>query len=129
MSNIDWSVITSGVVAIAAIISPIITTVVNNFVQTKIFKQKMYTKHSIDTIDAYIAAAGSYLRFGSYGEIAELSGKIYLHVPEKYWNDIEELNRFIFAQPSNARDIETGLALVTKISRELSEYTSKLRKR
>lgn len=128
LKSIDWTVFVPCATAIAAIIAPVLTTVFNNIHQSKMLKRKMYIQHSIEMIDAYLTAVGGYLRFGNYEEVAELSGRIYLYVPKEYWNDINELNNFIFNQPSQKRDIDTGLPLLTKVSQNLAEYTSKLRK-
>ena len=38
MENVNWSVIISGIALLAAILSPVITTIINNIHETKISK-------------------------------------------------------------------------------------------
>ena len=58
----NWTVIISLATLMAAIVSPIITTVINNAHESKIKKQEYIDHHAAEVIEKYIHSVGGYIR-------------------------------------------------------------------
>ena len=97
--NVEISDIISGIALIAAILSPVITAVIQNSHESKMHKQKFYDEHRATAIENYIKATGTINHYGISNELLEEYGKyskeIYLYAPEYLWKYIEEIDGLI----------------------------------
>ncbi len=115
------------IAAIAAILAPVITALINNIHQSRMAKREIYIKRSIEVIEKYISNAGN----RSWSEFQEYSCLIFLHVPKEYWKNIEELNKKLLSRDingDNSQIYKESVELLTKVSKDLSGYTEKIRK-
>jgi hypothetical protein len=115
------------IAAIAAILAPVITALINNIHLSRMAKREIYIKRSIEVIEKYVANVGA----ESWSEFQEYSCLIFLHVPKKYWKDIEELNRLLLSRDisgGNEHIYAKSSELLAKVSQALSEYTEEIRK-
>lgn len=85
-----WSAIISGIALVAAVISPVLTTIINNHFQSKATSHKYYVEHRAEIIENYIRYAGSISRrsqssddYRGYGQYCK---EIYLYIPENLWS-------------------------------------------
>ena len=122
----------SSVVAVISVISSCITSVLvgaiphisasaNMKQQEKIEKRKMYTAHQLDVIERYLIAASNAIHFGDPDGFKSIQAIIFPSVPEKYWQDITELNQAI-----NEKNRDKANALLIDVSKKLSCYLSSL---
>ena len=102
MSSEIWSAIISGIALIAAVISPVITTVINNQHRTKADKHTYFEAHRAEVIENYIRHTGSISKMSSSSEDFRLYGKyskeIYLYLPENLWSHIDKIDTFVTAR-------------------------------
>lgn len=115
------------IAAIAAILAPVFTAIINNIHQSRMAKRELYIKRGIEVIEKYISSAGA----RTWTEFEKSSCLIFLHVPKKYWKNIEELNKILLSRDQdedNSHIYEESAALLEIVSQDLSEYTKKIRK-
>ena len=97
MHKIDWSGIASTIALITAIISPIITTILNNRHQIKMHNINFYESHRAEAIENYLKATGYAIQDQS--SLSEQYGKhlaeIYLYLPEELWDYIDKIDAFL----------------------------------
>lgn len=90
-----WAVVISTCTLFATVISPIITTILNNRYQMKIRNQDFYDRHRAEVIENYIRYAGSLSKQSSatddFRNFGKYSKEIYLYLPEKFWGIIDSI--------------------------------------
>lgn len=106
--KIDLTITISVVLALAAIISPIIVSIINNKYQLKLKKIENYDIEKLNTFEKYSRAVGNYVTYGNMQHQLEMINSLYALVP--YFNialtDIKSIvdntqNREIVIQKSN----------------------------
>lgn len=94
----DWSVVISGIALIVAIISPVITTLLNNYHQDKMWEREHFSLHKSDVIEQYVKSTGIVLKkqsFDSLQEYGNCYGEIFFYAPEEAWPLIEQIDAAI----------------------------------
>lgn len=84
--------------AIAAIVAPVVTALINNRHQYKMRKIEMVQEEKIKAIQEYAEACGNYMALnnGSVRSAYYKSyGKIFLYSEKKHWKSIEEIHQNI----------------------------------
>lgn len=105
MPKIDLTVTVSVLIALCAIISPILTTIINNRHQTKIHKLNLEQKHFEDTVmyqrnifEGYLKYAGKSISVDSRVSASEY-GEYYLlalmYAPDEIQHDMTIIHRSI----------------------------------
>lgn len=120
MENVNWSVIISGIALLAAILSPVITTIINNIHETKMSNRRYYQEHRAEVIENFIRYAGAINeltgRDFDFREYGKCSKEIYLYIPEELWSTVDEIDKYIIACEYD------------KISDKLSDFCKALKK-
>lgn len=128
MPKIDLTISITVIVAIAAIISPVITTLLNNHYQLKIKKMEMQQKQYEDTvlyrrqvIENYLQALSVVMQNFSHPNL-ELYAKCYsiayLYLPNAIQKEMSEVNHLIHGVGTNCTP-EQFDHLITDIDKEL----------
>ncbi|MEG2522293.1 MAG: hypothetical protein RSA49_05405 [Anaerovoracaceae bacterium] len=124
--SIDPSAIISGIALVVAILSPAITSYMNNRHEYKMYRLRFYEKHRAEAIEDYIRCTGAVIleptkdNFTAYGKCY---GEIFLYTPQKMWDNLREINLFISS--NNYKEAET---LFSFICQELAEYHPRSKK-
>ena len=96
MGTINWSAIISGIALVAAVISPILTAIINNRHEIKMYNQRYYKEHRADVIENYIRYTGSISKHSATSEDFRQYGKyskeIYLYLPDDLWCTIDSIH-------------------------------------
>jgi hypothetical protein len=130
MPKIDLTISITVIVAIAAIISPVITTLLNNHYQLKIKKMEMQQKQYEDTvlyrrqiIENYLQALSVVMQtcnrinqenYAKYYSVA------YLYLPDAIQKEMSEINHLIYGIGTNC-SLEQLDRLITDIDKELQK--------
>ena len=81
--------------AIAAIIAPVLTALINNLHQYRMRKLEMVQDKKIQAIQEYAESCSSYIAQNHRAELSEYSksyGKIFLYADKKHWKDIQAVH-------------------------------------
>lgn len=93
---IDWNATLTGIALIAAIISPIITTVISNRFQIKLKKLELIEQRKLDVIDGYLkSVSDASYTLGIPDEFAQYKSIIFLYAPENIRGKVKELNKAV----------------------------------
>lgn len=121
METLSWSAIISGIALMTAIISPVITSIINNNHQIKIKNIEYYSEHRAKVIEDYIRVVGGLSTDAIYeqylGAYGKCSKEIYLYIPEKLWHYIDDIDTCI----SNSEPIKAK-GLLRDFCIELNKY-------
>lgn len=101
----DWSVVISGIALIVAIISPVITTLLNNYHQDKMWEREHFSLHKSDVIEQYVKSTGTVLKEQATGALHEYGncyGEIFFYAPEEAWPLIELIDAAIVSRNISA---------------------------
>ena len=116
------SIIISSITALAAILSPQITALINNRHQIKLKKMEMYEAKRIEVINSFIAGVSKYLYSpypDSEQQMGEVISSVFLYAPKSTWSKIDELMTAI-----NADNEKAAKLLLAEIAKDLSPSTS-----
>lgn len=92
-STFDWSATAAWIALAIAIISPIITSIINNKHATKIKKMDFDFSTRSKMISEYVEITSrEILKSGVSDDYRKIFSQIFLYVPKSTWNDIEKLN-------------------------------------
>lgn len=129
-SNIPWTAIISAITLLAAILSPIITTVINNRHIEKMENTNYYEKHRAEVIENYIKSAGAKISFPDK-ENQEFYGRnskeIYLYLSSDYWDLLDDIA--VNIDTTNIKNIETASLKLTELCKKLNENPPRLKNR
>lgn len=121
MDSSVWSAIISGIALVAAVISPVLTTIINNHFQNKVSHRRYYDEHRAEVIENYIRYAGMISRhsqssedFRGYGQYCK---EVYLYLPESFWPLVDSAHNYI----TNSK-FEEASAVLTQLCKQLNEY-------
>lgn len=93
--NIDWNATLTGIALVAAIVSPVITTVLTNRFQLKLKKLESVQKKS-NVIDEYLKGASlSAYTLGVEEKFEEYRALILLYASEEHHEKIRQLNKAV----------------------------------
>ena len=120
--KIDSTITLAFLVSLIAFISPIATTILNNRHQAKMKKEEMFIKRKLEVIENYLSNVGKTLGDSRHNlvDLGTYAGVIFLYTPTEFWEDIEELNRLIFAHEN-----QLAFPKFQELSKRLSSYTSR----
>lgn len=112
------TIIVALITAIAAILAPLVTAVINNRYQLKIRKIELYEEKRIIAINQYVSLVCKYLDHPSghfKNEFSQSKQTIFLYAPKSTWDHIESMNTAI-----DSGNLEEARKLLPKLSQELS---------
>lgn len=117
----NWSIVISAVTLVAAIISPIITTQLNNRFQMRVHRQRFYDEHRAETIENFVRSVGQLCsddgRIQFLGEYGKNCTEIYLYIPENLWDNVDRINSAIYAENYKQAQLE-----LTELCKALNKY-------
>ncbi len=120
MSSDYWSAIISGIALVAAVVSPVITALVNNKHQLQLKNIEYYSHHRATAIENYIYIVGQICSetvcepyLSTYGRISK---EIYLYLPQTFWKEIDDIDNLI--QNQKFRDASS---LLSELCKRLNE--------
>lgn len=93
---IDWNATLTGIALVAAIVSPVITTILTNRFQLKMKKRELLDQRRLDVINGYLEAASEALySFGASHSFQQYSAVIFLYAPRELHEKIRKLNKLL----------------------------------
>ena len=98
--QLTLAAIISGIALVAAIISPMLTTLIKNKHETKMYMAKFYIHHRAEVIERYVSSVGAVIHGQLTEDLREYgkhAGEIYVYVPERLWLTIEQIDLAIRA--------------------------------
>ena len=94
--NIDWSAVAAWIALAVAIISPILTAIINNVHERKMKKLEFALSREVDMVSEYLdITSREILISGISDNYNKIYSKIFFYVPNSAWAEIEELNRIM----------------------------------
>lgn len=124
----DWNAVFTGIALVAAIISPIVTAIINNHYQTKMKRLQFFDEHRAEVIENYIRFTGSVSKMSSgfeeFRNFGKYSKEIYLYVSEDLWRYIDQIEELLYNR--NYDDAHKILAVLCK---ELKKDPPRLKSR
>ena len=121
MPKIDASLTITGIIALCAILSPVIVTFLNNRHAIKMEKLKFQTENKAKAIEDYLLAVGKILDVYSSQSACDYEarkGIAYLYAPKSAWPKMDELDRLIKGQK-----FEDARKSLVPLCKELSKAT------
>lgn len=99
-NQMDASALAAWIALIVAIISPILTAIINNHHQTKMKKIEMSTASKLKIIEDYLSSTGQVIYHHDNPDIEAYSttvGKIFSASPQDLWGKISALDENIYS--------------------------------
>ncbi len=122
--NIDWSAVAAWIALAVAIISPILTAIINNVHERKMKKLEFALSREVDMISEYLdITSREILISGISDNYNKIYSKIFFYVPRSVWAEIEELNRIMtFGKEADAifADKDKCMEKLISISKKLN---------
>lgn len=92
----DWNITLTGIALVAAVLSPVITTILTNRFQLKMKKSELLDQRKLDVINGYLEAASETLyTFGVSEGFQKYSAVIFLYSPRELHEKIRKLNKLL----------------------------------
>lgn len=116
--NVDWSLVIAVAALLVSVLSPTLTSLVNNRHTQKMIELDFDQNHRIAAIESYIHAVGLCCGNGtmdSFGEYGAHVGEIYLYLPESLWPLVDKIGDAL-KEP----DYEAALESLATFCKELS---------
>ncbi len=123
-NQMDASALAAWIALIVAIISPILTAIINNHHQTKMKKIEMSIASKLKIIEDYLSSAGQIIYHNGEASTESYSiaiGRIYSASPRSLWEKISLLDEMIYS--SNWEDAHTQFL---EISQALASHQPKI---
>lgn len=92
------TIIVSLVAAIAAIIAPVVSSLINNHYQLKVKKLELYEERRIKIINDYASSVSKCIQSATdenINEMCETFNSIFLYTSPDLWDDLNKLNKLI----------------------------------
>lgn len=120
-NNIDWSATAAWIALIVAIISPVITSIINNKHSAKMKQVELISQRGVSIIEQYLSIISHEIyTSGVSDDYINFYTLIFLYAPESIHNDIEELDKAIrYSAPAIFPNSKICEPLVIKISKAL----------
>ncbi|MEE0211081.1 MAG: hypothetical protein UEP78_03370 [Negativibacillus sp.] len=122
--QMDASALAAWIALIVAIISPILTAIINNHHQTKMKKIEMSIASKLKIIEDYLSSAGQIIYHNGESDTESYSisiGRIYSASPRSLWEKISILDEMIYS--GNWEDAHSQFL---EISQALASYQPKI---
>ena len=123
-NQMDASALAAWIALIVAIISPILTAIINNHHQTKMKKIEMSIASKLKIIEDYLSSAGQIIYHNGEASTESYSiaiGRIYSASPRFLWEKISLLDEMIYSR--NWEDTHTQFL---EISQALASHQPKI---
>ena len=123
-NQMDASALAAWIALIVAIISPILTAIINNHHQTKMKKIEMSIASKLKIIEDYLSSAGQIIYHNGEASTESYSisiGRIYSAAPRFLWEKISILDEMIYS--GNWEDAHSQFL---EISQALASYQPKI---
>lgn len=123
-NQMDASALAAWIALIVAIISPILTAIINNHHQTKMKKIEMSIASKLKIIEDYLSSAGQVIYHNGEASTESYSiaiGRIYSASPRFLWEKISLLDEMIYSR--NWEDAHTQFL---EISQALASHQPKI---
>lgn len=123
-NQMDASALAAWIALIVAIISPILTAIINNHHQTKMKKIEMSIASKLKIIEDYLSSAGQIIYHNGEASTESYSiaiGRIYSASPRSLWEKISVLDEMIYS--GNWEDAHTQFL---EISQALASHQPKI---
>lgn len=123
-NQMDASALAAWIALIVAIISPILTAIINNHHQTKMKKIEMSTASKLKIIEDYLSSTGQVIYHNGESDTESYSisiGRIYSAAPRFLWEKISILDEMIYS--GNWEDAHSQFL---EISQALASYQPKI---
>ena len=123
-NQMDASALAAWIALIVAIISPILTAIINNHHQTKMKKIEMSIASKLKIIEDYLSSAGQIIYHNGEASTESYSiaiGRIYSASPRSLWEKISVLDEMIYSG-----NWEDGHAQFLEISQALASHQPKI---
>lgn len=98
MWPLNWSVIISGIALIVSVLSPMLTSIINNRHQDKIWTREHDAQHKLEVIDNYVRCTGTVLKKATSDTLSAYGngfGEIFFYTPKSVWALIEDIDKAI----------------------------------
>ena len=118
-NQMDASALAAWIALIVAIISPILTAIINNRHQTKMKKIEMSIASKLKIIEDYLSSAGQIIYHNGEASTESYSiaiGRIYSASPRSLWEKISVLDEMIYSgncEDAHAQFLEISQALAS----------------
>ncbi len=118
-NQMDASALAAWIALIVAIISPILTAIINNRHQTKMKKIEMSIASKLKIIEDYLSSAGQIIYHNGEASTESYSiaiGRIYSASPRSLWEKISVLDEMIYSgnwEDAHAHFLEISQALAS----------------
>ena len=118
-NQMDASALAAWIALIVAIISPILTAIINNHHQTKMKKIEMSKASKLKIIEDYLSSAGQIIYHNGEASTESYSiaiGRIYSASPRSLWEKISVLDEMIYSgnwEDAHAQFLEISQALAS----------------
>ena len=118
-NQMDASALAAWIALIVAIISPILTAIINNRHQTKMKKIEMSIASKLKIIEDYLSSAGQIIYHNGEASTESYSiaiGRIYSAFPRSLWEKISVLDEMIYSgnwEDAHAQFLEISQALAS----------------
>ncbi len=123
-NQMDASALAAWIALIVAIISPILTAIINNHHQTKMKKIEMSIASKLKIIEDYLSSAGQIIYHNGEASTESYSiaiGRIYSASPRSLWEKISVLDEMIYSG-----NWEDAHAQFLEISQTLASHQPKI---
>lgn len=123
-NQMDASALAAWIALIVAIISPILTAIINNHHQTKMKKIEMSIASKLKIIEDYLSSAGQIIYHNGEASTESYSiaiGRIYSASPRSLWEKISLLDEMIYS-----RNWEDAHSKFLEISQTLASHQPKI---
>lgn len=121
MPKIDASLTIMGIIALCAIISPVIVTILNNRHALKMKKLELRSANKTKVLEEYLLAVGKILDVYSSQSTCDYEarkGLAYLYAPKSAWPKMDKLDEYI-----KARKFDDARKFLVPVCKALSETT------
>lgn len=118
-NQMDASALAAWIALIVAIISPILTAIINNHHQTKMKKIEMSIASKLKIIEDYLSSAGQIIYHNGEASTESYSiaiGRIYSASPRFLWEKISLLDEMIYSrnwEDAHSKFLETSQTLAS----------------
>lgn len=118
-NQMDASALAAWIALIVAIISPILTAIINNHHQTKMKKIEMSIASKLKIIEDYLSSAGQIIYHNGEASTESYSiaiGRIYSASPRSLWEKISVLDEMIYSgnwEDAHSQFLEISQALAS----------------